>query len=75
MKRRERDRATRGAKDYRLLWAGLLLMVALVFACVGFSYGRIRRELKSAADAEMAETTGERGHAPADAGKPLCAAG
>ena len=59
MKRRERDRATRGAKDYRLLWAGLLLLVALIFACVGFSYGRIRRELKSAADAEMVETTGE----------------
>ena len=59
MKRRERDRATRGAKDYRLLWAGLLLLVALIFACVGFSCGRIRRELKSAADAEMAETTGE----------------
>ena len=59
MKRRERDRATRGAKDYRLLWAGLLLLVALIFACVGFSYGRIRRALESAADAEMAETTGE----------------
>lgn len=59
MKRRERDRATRDAKDYRLLWAGLLLLVALIFACVGFSCGRIRRELKSAADAEMAETTGE----------------
>ena len=59
MKRRERDRATRGAKDYRLLWAGLLLLVALIFACVGFSYGRIRRALKNAADAEMAETTGE----------------
>ena len=59
MKRRKRDRATRGAKDYRLLWAGLLLLVALIFACVGFSYGRIRRELKSAADAEMVETTGE----------------
>lgn len=59
MKRRERDRATRGAKDYRLLWAGLLLLVALIFACVGFSYGHIRRGLKNAADAEMAETTGE----------------
>ena len=59
MKRRERDRATRGAKDYRLLWAGLLLLVALIFACVGFSYGHIRRRLKNAADAEMAETTGE----------------
>lgn len=59
MKRRERDRATRGAKDYRLLWAGLLLLVALIFACVGFSCGHIRRELKNAADAEMAETTGE----------------
>lgn len=58
MKRRERDRATRGAKDYRLLWAGLLL-VALIFACVGFSYGHIRRALKNAADAEMAETTSE----------------
>ena len=59
MKRRKRDRATRGAKDYRLLWAGLLLLVALIFACVGFSYGRIRRGLKNAADAEMAETTSE----------------
>ena len=59
MKRRERDRATRGAKDYRLLWAGLLLLVALIFACVGFSYGHIRRTLKNAADAEMAETTSE----------------
>ena len=59
MKRRERDRATRGAKDYRLLRAGLLLLVALIFACVGFSCGRIRRALKNAADAEMAETTGE----------------
>ena len=59
MKRRERDRATRGAKDYRLLWAGLLLLVALIFACVGFSYGHIRRALKNAADAEMAETTSE----------------
>lgn len=58
MKRRERDRAARGAKDYRLLWAGLLL-VALIFACVGFSYGRIRRGLKNAADTEMAETTSE----------------
>lgn len=58
MKRRKRDRATRGAKDYRLLWAGLLL-VALIFACVGFSYGHIRRALKNAADAEMAETTSE----------------
>lgn len=58
MKRRERDRATGDAKDYRLLWAGLLLLVTLIFACVGFSYGRIRRELKSAADAEMVETTG-----------------
>ena len=58
MKRRERDRATRGAKDYRLLRAGLLL-VALIFACVGFSYGRIRRALKNAADAEMTETTSE----------------
>ena len=59
MKRRERDRATRGAKDYRLLWAGLLLLVALIFACVGFNCGHIRRGLKNAADAEMAETTGE----------------
>ena len=59
MKRRERDRATRGAKNYQLLWAGLLLLVALIFACVGFSCGRIRRGLKNAADAEMAETTGE----------------
>lgn len=59
MKKRERDRATRGAKDYRLLWAGLLLLVALIFACVGFSYGHIRRALKNAADAEMAETTSE----------------
>ena len=59
MKRRERDRATRGAKDYRLLWVGLLLLVALIFACVGFSCGHIRRGLKNAADAEMAETTGE----------------
>ena len=59
MKRRERDRATRGAKDYRLLWAGLLLLVALIFACVGFSCGHIRRRLKNAADAEMAETAGE----------------
>ena len=59
MKRRKRDRATRGAKDYRLLWAGLLLLVALIFACVGFSYGHIRRALKNAADAEMAETTSE----------------
>lgn len=59
MKRRERDRATRGAKDYRLLWAGLLLLVALIFACVGFSCGHIRRGLKNAADAEMAETTAE----------------
>ena len=59
MKRRERDWATRGAKDYRLLWAGLLLLVALIFACVGFSYGHIRRRLKNAADAEMAETTSE----------------
>ena len=59
MKRRERDRATRGAKDYRLLWAGLLLLVALIFACVGFSCGHIRRALKNAADAEMAETTSE----------------
>lgn len=59
MKRRERDRAARGAKDYRLLWAGLLLLVALIFACVGFSYGHIRRALKNAADAEMAETTSE----------------
>ncbi len=59
MKRRERDRATRGAKDYRLLWAGLLLLVALIFVCVGFSCGRIRRGLKNAADAEMAETTSE----------------
>ena len=58
MKRRKRDRATRDAKDYRLLWAGLLL-VALIFACVGFSYGHIRRALKNAADAEMAETTSE----------------
>ena len=59
MKRRERDRATRGAKDYRLLWAGLLLLVALIFACIGFSCGHIRRGLKNAADAEMAETTAE----------------
>lgn len=59
MKRWERDRATRGEKDYRLLWAGLLLLVALIFACVGFSCGHIRRGLKNAADAEMAETTGE----------------
>lgn len=59
MKRRERDRATRGAKDYRLLWAGLLLLVALIFACVGFNCGHIRRGLKNAADAEMAETTSE----------------
>lgn len=59
MKRRKRDRATRGVKDYRLLWAGLLLLVALIFACVGFSCGHIRRALKNAADAEMVETTGE----------------
>ena len=59
MKRRERDRATRGAKDYRLLLTGLLLLVALIFACVGFSCGHIRRGLKNAADAEMAETTSE----------------
>ena len=59
MKRREQDRATRGAKDYRLLWAGLLLLVALIFVCVGFSCGRIRRGLKNAADTEMAETTSE----------------
>ena len=41
------------------LSAGLLLLVALIFACVGFSCGHIRRGLKNAADAEMAETTGE----------------
>lgn len=31
----------------------------LIFVCVGFSCGRIRRGLKNAADAEMAETTSE----------------
>ncbi len=60
MKRREKDLSQKGTKGYRLLWAGLLLLVALIFACVGFSYGSIRKGLKNAADAVMIERADEK---------------
>lgn len=59
MKRREKDQSTKRIGDYRLMWLGLLLLVALIFACVGFSYGRIRKGLENAADAAMVETANE----------------
>ena len=58
MKRRERDRGDEGREGLSAAVGGSAAGHP-DFACVGFSYGRIRRELKSAADAEMVETTSE----------------
>ena len=58
-KKREKTKMPKAEKSYRLLWVGLLTLTAFIFACVGFSYGGIRRGLESAADAAMIETANE----------------
>lgn len=60
MKKRERKvRELEDQKPYRLLWLGLLVLVALVFACVGICYGSIRSGMEKAADEAMLETAKE----------------
>ena len=48
-----------GPKTYRSLWIGMLIFVALIFICVGFSYRGISQNLRRAADATMLDTADE----------------
>lgn len=51
MNKREKFKKPEGSKTHRFLWIGLLIFIALIFACVGFSYRSIRRKLNGVADA------------------------
>lgn len=73
MNKREKVKKPEGSKTHRFLWIGLLIFIALIFACVGFSYRSIRQRLNGVADAAMMETGQDEnaGHASDDAGKPF----
>ena len=53
MNKREKVKKPEGSKTHRFLWIGLLIFIALIFACVGFSYRSIRQRLMGVADADM----------------------
>ena len=59
MNKREKVKKPEGSKAHRFLWIGLLIFIALIFACVGFSYRSIRQKLNGVADAAMMETADE----------------
>ena len=59
MNKREKVKKPKGSKTHRFLWIGLLIFIALIFACVGFSYRSIRQKLNGVADAAMMETADE----------------
>ena len=59
MNKREKVKKPEGSKTHRFLWIGLLIFIALIFACVGFSYRSIRQKLNGVADAAMMETADE----------------
>ena len=59
MKKREKFKKPEGSKIHRFLWIGLLIFIALIFACVGFSYRSIRQRLNGVADAAMMEMADE----------------
>lgn len=59
MNKREKVKKPEGSKTHRFLWIGLLIFIALIFACVGFSYRSIRQRLNDVADAAMMETADE----------------
>lgn len=59
MNKREKVKKPERSKTHRFLWIGLLIFIALIFACVGFSYRSIRRKLNGVADAAMMEMADE----------------
>ena len=59
MNKREKVKKPEGSKTHRFLWIGLLIFIALIFACVGFSYRSIRQKLNGVADAAMMEMADE----------------
>lgn len=59
MNKREKVKKPEGSKAHRFLWIGLLIFIALIFACVGFSYRSIRQKLNGVADAAMMEMADE----------------
>lgn len=59
MNKREKFKKPEGSKTHRFLWIGLLIFIALIFACVGFNYRSIRQRLNDVADAAMMETADE----------------
>ena len=59
MNKREKFKKPEASKTHRFLWIGLLIFIALIFACVGFSYRSIRQRLNDVADAAMMETADE----------------
>lgn len=59
MNKREKVKKPEGSKTHRFLWIRLLIFIALIFACVGFSYRSIRQKLNGVADAAMMETADE----------------
>ena len=59
MNKQKKPKTFEGPKSYRSLWIGLLVFVALIFVCVGVSYGRISQRLHHAANAAMLEIADE----------------
>ena len=59
MNKRETVKKPEGSETHRFLWIGLLIFIALIFACVGFSYRSIRQKLNGVADAAMMEMADE----------------
>ena len=59
MNKREKFKKPEASKTHRFLWIGLLIFIALIFACVGFSYRSIRQRLNDVADAAMMEMADE----------------
>lgn len=59
MNKREKFKKPEASKTHRFLWIGLLIFIALIFACVGFSYRSIRQRLNDVADVAMMETADE----------------
>ena len=59
MNKRQKDKKPEGSKTHRSLWIGLLIFIALIFVCVGFSYRSIRQRLNGVADAAMMEMADE----------------
>ena len=59
MNKREKVKKPEGSETHRFLWIGLLIFIALIFACVGFSYRSIRQKLNGVADAAMMEMADE----------------